>query len=1175
MSHDLHPIVAQMHPSEEQLPPILARGSYVVVTAGAGAGKTRTLVARYLSLLVDAAAGRAEIPVRSVVAITFTKKAAREMRNRVREEVRRYLQREGLTEEERARWQAVYEQLDAARIGTIHSLCAEILRRHPAEIGIDPRFGLLEEGEISLLQAQAIDAALGWAANDPEGVRLFTTFRERDLRPILSALMLKRLDVADVRARLPKDAWTVWEPQVVAPIRAFLCDLEVQRAMGELVGLRTQGDLARAEAKGDALAPDLKCALELWDTLSSAQRAGDWLTISRCLLPFRASLKQKGTKAAWAPAEPKPIIKAVQARYDELLAPLFGRGLATETRCDLALDRILARDILPLLLGLFDRAVAHYERAKRARQSVDFDDLEAEALRLLSSHPEVRAYWQREIAALLVDEAQDTNGRQRDLLRLLNGAENRLFIVGDGKQSIYRFRGADVSVFRGERRAIAEAGLDFALATSYRAHGGLISVLNSLLRPVLGDTEDARRPYVEPFAALAPHRTAPPQGLAPPYVELHLALGPKSDGALGRTAEALAARLVELISRQQILLERPDPESGERRVRPLDYGDVAILCRASGSFAAYEDAFERAGIPYLTIAGRGFYDRPEVRDLLNALRALADPTDDLTLAGLLRSPACGLSDGALYRLRDAQRDQSMASLWACLVSGDLNALGDEAERAVEARTLIDSLHQKVGRVPVAEVLKAFLDATAYRAALLRIGQTRAAANTAKLLSDAHASGIVGVGAFADYIAELRDVAPREGEARTLTTGAVQIMSVHQAKGLEFPIVVLGDAARSAVGGGGVLIDPELGIIPPCSTEIEDPLSEGEDVRRVSSVIYRIAQLRDSDRDAAEADRLLYVAATRAEEMLLVSGTASVAKDGGIGLAGWLKQLDQALGLRTAAPPCSLDGDSVHRFTLQLDEQAVGCLLYEPQAKLQPAVAGRFMPEEPAFTPISLPDPVLLGPIAAPRAQVDSAVQAVDRDPPRRVWRVVPQAERAYAPAWVVGQLVHQALIDWRFPDPADLHLHPGDISEFYTWAAAGARAYGLTDAATHLNAARRVARMLAVFQASELYAEMAEAEICLHEVPYSLVSPEGHLEHGIIDALYRRADEWVLVEFKSDRIRDEAELQRVLRERDYREQLLRYLEATERLLGERPKPVLCFLAYANRVRLVTDMNQAL
>ena len=144
MSHDLHPIVAQMHPSEEQLPPILARGSDVVVTAGAGAGKTRTLVARYLSLLVDAAAGRAEIPVRSVVAITFTKKAAREMRNRVREEVRRYLQREGLTEEERARWQAVYEQLDAARIGTIHSLCAEILRRHPAEIGIDRRFGFRE-----------------------------------------------------------------------------------------------------------------------------------------------------------------------------------------------------------------------------------------------------------------------------------------------------------------------------------------------------------------------------------------------------------------------------------------------------------------------------------------------------------------------------------------------------------------------------------------------------------------------------------------------------------------------------------------------------------------------------------------------------------------------------------------------------------------------------------------------------------------------------------------------------------------------------------------------------------------------------------------------------------------------------------------------------------------------
>ena len=177
------------------------------------------------------------------------------------------------------------------------------------------------------------------------------------------------------------------------------------------------------------------------------------------------------------------------------------------------------------------------------------------------------------------------------------------------------------------------------------------------------------------------------------------------------------------------------------------YGDVAVLCRSSRAFAAYEDACEAAAIPYETVAGRGFLERPEVRDLLNALRALADPADDLALFGLLRSPAIGLADTDLHRLRLAG-GTGAGSLWPALC-------GDDAETSREAATLIRRLVGLAGRVTVADLLKQFVDATGYRAILLQGGDGRAARNVGKLLQDAQRSGIVGVGEFLEYVQRLR------------------------------------------------------------------------------------------------------------------------------------------------------------------------------------------------------------------------------------------------------------------------------------------------------------------------------------------------------------------------------------------------------------------------------------
>jgi ATP-dependent helicase/nuclease subunit A len=1127
----VHPIVAQMQPSREQEPPVGERGRDVVVTAGAGTGKTRTLVARYLSLVAEG------VPLRSIVAITFTRKAAREMRNRVRDEIRVYLERPDLDGEERQRWQSLYAELDAARIGTIHSLCSEILKAHPAEAGVDPHFQVLDEGQGNILLGQVLASTLGKAADDQGTVELFGLLGEGALRSTLSAMLGRRLDVKVCFASLPAPLWPVWEARLLQPVRAFLDDPRIRACTAELVCVRDDGTLAGAEAAGDKLAGPLRRLLALWQEMAQWRSADNWVNILDGLPALRREMPRLGQAKNWQSHDPRPVLGELRERYDTQLKEHLGKGI------DLAFERRLA-EAVPVLASIFGHAAAAYEELKEERQALDYDDLEAGALRLLQHVPAVRARWQDEIQALLVDEFQDTNERQRDLVAFLNAGRGGLFIVGDAKQSIYGFRGADVVVFRRERqRIVARGGGAFSLETSYRAHGSLVAGLNALLRPVLGEEADPGRPWLEPFAPLRHHREEPAPGFLQPHIELHLAVGTKSAGALERAADALAGRLVELASGDREAVE----EQG--LAHSLDYGGVAILCRASTSFGAYEDALERAGVPFLTVAGRGFYGRPEVRDLLNILQALADPGDDLVLAGALRSPAFALSDAALYGLCVAHGEAGI-SLWDLLCQGHVEgcpaALPADGACARRAAEVIAGLHEQVGRMPVAGVLKAFLDLTGYRAALIEAGQARGARNVSKLLADAHGSGIVGVGEFLEYVAGLRDSGTREGEARATAEGAVQIMTVHAAKGLEFPVVVIGDVTRTAGRGGGLIIDPELG-----------PLLPVRDSQGQLPAVYRLGKGREDDQEAAESDRLLYVVATRAREKLILSGCIGCKEDGSLGKAsGWLGRLagDACLGLDGRVLPYSPEGNRAHRLELLAGSTPVDCTIYEPgfaserRARAKPA-----QPEADDEGP-----PPLLGPVQAEAATADRLATEQEHPSVQRVWRVVPAVERPRAPARVIGSLVHEALAAWRFP--------AGRETAFGRWCEARARGYGLTDSRQLADAERQVRRLLYRFRGHALFHHMDRAGLRLHEVPYSLLV-DGHVESGVIDALYLRDGVWTLVEFKTDRVKDEAELEELLDKEGYAAQARRYVAAAEQFLGQAPWPVLCLLNFAGVVAL--------
>ncbi|MCO6449740.1 MAG: UvrD-helicase domain-containing protein [Caldilineales bacterium] len=1125
-------ILSLLELSPEQEKVVLSASPALVVTAGAGSGKTRTLAGRYLWHVEQGHS------VRSLIAVTFTEKAAREMRNRIRDFIRRW--REAVIgDDERVRWDRAFVELDAARIGTIHSLCAAILRAHPAEAAIDPLFEVLEENTALLMRAQAVEITLAWAIDDPESARLFGPLKENRLRETLAQMLAFRLDAAQAFTALADAPLALWAEELAAWLTARLSDPDWQLALADLGRVRAvQPDDRMETARQEVLA--------IWQMVEEGRAIGDWAQVVAGLFALRKASTHLGAKANWQGddlAVAKSAMKTLRDFYDENLKPLLG-----DTPPSWELD-MLAAGLQTGLHRLFEKCLAIYTGMKDERHALDFDDLENLTVLLLTNHPEVRARWQSETAAVLVDEFQDTNARQREIIYAVSGFPRgnqilavgysnsspnihssipNLFIVGDGKQSIYRFRGAQVEVFLQTHADIVTAsGQAFGLNTTYRAHQPLVQTLNQLLAPIMGSETDPARPYLTPFSPLTADRAEPTPAIQSPFLEFHLGLGNAAEGRASAAA-GLAARLQRLHD------------------QGCEWGDMALLFRASTAFGVYEDALEAAGIPFVTVAGRGFYDRPEVRDLLNALAAIADPSDDLAMAGLLRSPLFGLTDAALFLLRWGEgvgRDK--IGFWDALWDEPRLAGLDEADRlqAIWARGIVSALHALAGRQPVAFVLKQLLDRTYYRAALQQadIGE-RAWRNVEKLLADAHRSRLVGISSFLTYVQSVRDVDAREGEAVSEAADSVQLMTIHKAKGLEFPITVLADASYS---GGyrqpAMLLDDRLGPL----LRISDDEESG-----AKPVAFQLGILRQKDMEEAESQRLLYVAATRAAEKLLISGYASIGKSGNLQMRGWLKTLGEVVGLSEI----QLDeapSSPVH-LSLPWQDTASSLTIYPIQDEQEPAVRSLSPPARVS------PSADLIAPLLgeARQEQTDDEISEQESDPPPRVWRVV--AQRRQVPNWVVGALVHKALQHWRFPNEPDFEkfLKPFALEK------------GLVGDDAVREATVEAAKILQRFKTHPLFNELTQAER-MHELVYALETADG-LDAGVIDLAARSTpgDPWHIYDFKTDILKRDDDLVSHVTDKHYDKQMRRYISAVEQLIGVKPLATFVFLNAGGLLRLL-------
>ncbi|MYE32118.1 MAG: AAA family ATPase, partial [Chloroflexi bacterium] len=572
-----------MKPTDEQIAVIEAEATDLAVTAGAGSGKTHVLVERYLRLLRTSS-----IP--EIAAVTFTEAAATEMRERVRRAV--------MADVDLSRHRAA---LDDAVIGTVHSLALRLLREHPFDAAIDPSAAVLGEDEAELLRraaaVEAIDAAAEAGDDRTTALREIGVYWVGQLLP---RMLADRDDVGasfDAMGDDPAD-WHDHASTVLGA--AYGAEQGVIRREVAALATDIERNAPGVNERQREVADDVLASLQ------ASPEAADWEV-------FSAALAEASGRVNLQVGRRSPPDSDVREAFHKLRA--LGKDAAGLPAWNEADERAL-----PALVGvraLFADAATRYATAKREQHALDFLDLEVGAVALLRDHPDVASEVRAGFRHLMVDEAQDINPTQAELIRLIAGPapagpRPHLFLVGDAKQSIYRFRGAHVTRFAELRRLVADrGGPTLPLSRSFRTHDRLVEAANSIFTEVFADASEPFEVSMEPMSG----RPDPAPGAGPHLVLMPVGrMKPDGDSAVdeerrGVEADAGAAEIAALLREGREVWDRR-----EGTMRPAQPGDIAVLLRRFSKVHAFEQALEAHGVPYTTPSGMGFFTRQEVLD---------------------------------------------------------------------------------------------------------------------------------------------------------------------------------------------------------------------------------------------------------------------------------------------------------------------------------------------------------------------------------------------------------------------------------------------------------------------------------------------------------------------------------------------------------------------------------
>ncbi len=1119
----------------------------VVVTAGAGTGKTTLLVERCVNLLM-----RPSDPVQmtELVALTFTNKAANEMKARLRDRLEvlaghrtggpaakeaeaaaldALRERYSITTDDiHGRARKALQQLERAQIGTIHSFAAALLRLYPLETGLNPQF----REDDGRLRKRQFDTGWGlWLDEELSG----TGPRTEEWKKILGRFSLDRLG------------------ELALALCADNVDLDgLQRPGGpdDPAGVLGQWLRGLEEAITDLI-----------------HRHPKQRRIEQALAVGRRVIQAARAGGASVDDEELGLLRGLTAPKDWAQEDFnHARDLVTDARALAQVDPGEIHRLCALLVPF-----ARQCREDFARHGlVTFDGLLVRSRDLLRDHPRIREELKTRFKAILVDEFQDTDPLQYEIIlwlceepsrraaswRDIRLAPGKLFVVGDPKQSIYGFRGADIAAYLQVVKEVIQAqnGVEYRLTANFRSDARILDVVNGVFEHLIREEpglqpeyialqpgpvhpgEDPARPEQrdephgpEPMgvSAVTPSSVRPERSEAQPSEvegrklavagERSRRVRVRRVTSTGPTPNAEAARRLEAESLARWLegevLGRTFFDDAAGNHVPVAPGHVAFLMRALSNVQVYLEALRRRGIGYVVEGERDFYAAQEVIDAVNLLRAVDNPHDRLALVGVLRSPVGGHSDTEIFALgRQQLLDYRMVAgpRWV-----------DLPRDVMDLYQRLFRLHREVRFLEAGKaVARVFKELPLSVLAASRRSGQQAVANLEKVRLVAEEAGANGSGTLKDVVAELeRRVREEEDESENAleeeTLDAVRIMSIHRAKGLEFPVVVLVDALAGVNRRSG----------PPA--QVHQDWATGLAGIRIDdlwSLPGVFLQAKRREREAYEQRRLLYVAMTRPRQQLVVS----FAERGQPDRDSMVSMIGEATGgdLAHAAPPAVTCGTG--EMAVEVVEEDPGADEHGDRLPAPPPDAADWSWYEDLWgrrrsdyearrqTPIFLTPTRLKA--AGEAAEARLRAGGLERDT-----------------ALILGELAHQVLEHWDFQTQRVEEDLDGAI----------ARHAPELPAAQHRVVVRELKAIWATLTGSPVYQELRGARILGREIPFVLPW-DGQIMEGVIDLVYERQGQLYVADYKTDQVTD-GDVAGVMH--DYRHQAQVYTEAVTRGLN--------------------------
>jgi ATP-dependent helicase/nuclease subunit A len=850
----------------------------VVLEASAGTGKTRVLVERCVNLL------RAGVEPDHILAITFTRKAAAEMRQRI---IDRLKEASRLSEFDAGRWRELKERLGDIAVSTIDAFCLSLLREFPLEADVDPGFDLADQTEVPRLVGESLDQALricrGLAREDDDVALVFAQLGERRLRAGIAALLDRRLVAPHALRRFlqrgPRDltAATACEAAAAAlrslfddarsGLETFLGDGPIHHPQFAMLAT----DLRVLIGNSNSAIPNNSAIRDPQSAIHQRERQASFRALVDRLRAYFLTQEGKPRGQNFAgtgfTAEDCDSPDAWRRHRAEAfrLAPLVARAIKDFRR---DLNAVMSRGVW----RIFKIALGQYQRTLDAHALLDFSGVLERSVQLLKDMDEFaesRLRLEARHRHVLVDEFQDTSRAQWELVRQLvaswgegfgaaaDALPPSIFIVGDRKQSIYGFRDADVTVVDEAAGFIEALRPDSvppqAITVSFRSAPAILAFVNDVFAAIVAGEEEASARRDAFRYGDSDRFPVEAGGTVPPQPDQDTPVAFIVGDTVQSAADRVAGEIVRLLTGATVR----DRTTGVRReARPAD---VAILFRSRDSHRDFEAALDRRGVVTYVYKGLGFFDSDEVQDAVALLRYLADPLSNLRAATLLRSLIVRLSDHAVAQLG--------ADCAEVILAGDPPAV--VAALAAEDRIVLERLRgavprwlSAVDRLAPSELLDDILRETAYAYEMRGTRRAQARENLKKLrgmIRRAQNRGYATLARIADHLERL--AVGDESNAAIDAVDAVSLMTVHAAKGLEFPIVFVVNMGR---GTGG----------------FRAPIRVSDDVQGEASVAIADYQSEaDEDasaRDREESKRLLYVALTRARDRLCLSATV---KDG--------------------------------------------------------------------------------------------------------------------------------------------------------------------------------------------------------------------------------------------------------------------------------------------------------